>query len=194
MLDASKARPARVAAVLLPAAVSLHESVALLPGTPLARPDGPLPVILPLLATLAAGAVSAGLVSQLLARSFRSGPSRALPVLIAAALIGIFLAQEGSETLLRSGGTGTIEGLFMAVALLVPLALMLGVAVTAALLVVCQAARAIIARVRWRTLGSRKEARPARAAQAGRARRIAIRPLAFGLARRPPPLTGSTYA
>lgn len=194
MLDASKARPARVAAVLLPAAILLHESVALLPGTPLARPDGPLPVILPLLATLAAGAVSAGLVSQLLTRSLRSGPSRALPVVIAAALIAIFLAQEGSEILLRSGGVGTIEALLMVVALLVPLALMLGVAVTAALVVLCQVARALIARVRWRTLGSRKEARCARGAQAGRVRRVAIRPLAFGLARRPPPPAALTYA
>lgn len=191
MFDASKARPVRVAALLLPAAVLLHESVALVPGTPLARPDGPLPVILPLLATLAAGAVSAGLVTKLLPRSFRSGPSRALPVVIAVALIAIFLAQEGSEILLRSGGVGTIEALLMVVALLVPLALMLGVAVTAALLVVCQVARAIIARVRWRAHASRKEARRARGASGGRARRVTIRPLAFGLARRPPPLTAS---
>lgn len=181
----------RIAAVLVPAAILLHESCALMPGAPLARPDGPLPVLLPLLATVAAALLSAGLLSPLLDRSGRSLPSRALPVILAGVLLTIFLAQEGSEVLLRSRGLGTLGAALMGLAILLPLALALGTVVALALMSICRVARAIILGSRPTTAFTRPARGPATAVAAARALVACLQPLAFGLARRPPPLPSS---
>lgn len=176
----------RIAAILVPAAILLHESCSLMPGAPLARPDGPLPVLLPLLATVAAALLSAGLLSPLLRGSGRNVPSRMLPLVVAGSLLTIFLAQEGSEVLLRTRGLGTLGAALTGLAVLVPLALALGSLVALALMSICRVARAII-------LGSRLM--PARRVAQGCVSdlhedgtlSVCLRPLAFGLARRPPP-------
>ena len=100
-------RTLRLAAVLLPASLLLHELAYLLAGGGLLGAHGYLEVAIPLAAALAASLALAACVLPALGVEGEA-PARHAPFALAAALIGVFVFQELAEALLLGGGA---EGL-----------------------------------------------------------------------------------
>lgn len=182
-------RTIRLAAVLIPAALLLHEAAYALAGGSLFGAHGYLEALLPVAIAIAASLAIAALV--LPALGVPGGrPSVHAPFVLAGALLGVFAVQELAEGLLLGGG---VEGLAASASvawLAPPLALLLG-ALASGLLASLERAGETLARPpsrrrpRWRFAfaGSPSPSVPwvPAAACAG---------LAFGFARRPPPAVG----
>lgn len=182
----------RVAAALLPAALVLHEGAYGFAGSREIGAHGYLAAILPLIALVGGSLLMAALLLPALRPRADVGGTAALrPFSIALALITLFAVQEGTEIVLLGGGLGQLVALLASSWLLLPLALLLG-AGGAAIVAALERAGAEIARrlgVCGEPLGHRSRARVPRLRPA-QARRHTFSPLAFGLARRPPPLSG----
>jgi len=176
----------RLLATLPPAALVLHEGAFAISGGGLRASHGYLELAVPLVAALTASAAAAAIIAPLLApqRDPRR-PSRA-PLSLAVALIGIFVFQELVEAVLLGGGLAGLGAALAAAWALPPLALVLG-SCSAALIAGLERTSELILELVGPA--SRPGERPAAAHRppASELGGPAISPLAFGLARRPPP-------
>lgn len=180
-------RTLRLGAVLLPASLVLHELAYSIAGGGLIGAHHYLEVVVPVSVALAASLACAAVILPALGGPGRE-PQPYAPFVICAALLTIFVVQELFEATVMGGGT---EGLLASIQvswLAPPLALALG-ALGAALAVAFDRAGAhLAARITRRT----RPQRPLRRlAPSPRDPRLIHRPgagLAFGFARRPPPL------
>lgn len=178
-------RGLRTAALLLPAALLLHESVYAALGGGIVTTHHYLELAIPLAVTIACSLLLAtALVPSLGAPGRRPGPY--VPLILAAALGGIFAAQELTESLLLGGGADAMFATLSVAWLVPPIALVLGALLTA-LIAHLDRAQARFAEMPFRS--TRRRAASAVAALASRFHRPAPAPrgLRFGFARRPPP-------
>jgi len=178
----------RLAAVLAPSSLLLHDAVYALAGGIDRSVHDYFALLVPVVAVVAAALAAAAIL--LPALGFRAGDDRvrSRPFAIALALIFLFAAQEGAEALLFGGGGVQLAAALAAGWALLPLALIAGV-VGACLIELLERAGTELARL--------LDGRPQRRARPAHAPRPSIfncvtssagSPLAFGLARRPPPL------
>jgi hypothetical protein len=174
----------RLAATLIPAALVLHEGVYALSGGGFGNAHSYYAVVLPVAVTAAAAVALAALLLPLLVGSDRDSRQLA-PLVAAGGLALIFAAQELTEALLVGGGSATLGAALASAWLLPPLALLLGALVVAAVDGLGRAGDLLLALSR-KASGSRR-GRRGRGAALRSAAVPAISPLAFGLARRPPP-------
>lgn len=178
-------RSIRLAAVMMPAALLLHEGAyALHGGGSLAGSHGYLELGLPLVATLAASLALAALILPALGGPGNE-PSPRAPLLLTAALLAIFAGQELVEAGLLGGG---VEGLLASLSvawLAPPLALLLG-ALASALVVALERAGDTLARPSRRR-PRRHPAVVAPVLHSTSVATLACSGLEFGFARRPPP-------
>lgn len=177
----------RLLATLPPAALLLHEAVFAVSGGGLQASHSYLELAVPLVAALTASAAVAAILAPILARPGESCRVGRAPLSLAVALIGIFVFQELVEAVLLGGGLAALAAALAAAWALPALALVLGSA-AAALIVGLQRTSELILRLVGSPAG-----RGGRQPTESRLRDAAIRgsaisPLAFGLARRPPPL------
>lgn len=178
-------RGVRTAALLLPAAMLLHEGVYAVVGGGIVTAHHYLELAIPLAVTIACSLLLAtALVPSLGAPGRRPGPY--VPLILAAALACIFAAQELTESLLLGGGAEAMFAMLSVVWLVPPLALVLGALLTALI------ARLDRVQAQFTEMPARaapRRAAPVVAGLASGAHRPtpAPRGLRFGFARRPPP-------
>ena len=182
-------RTVRLAAVLMPAALLLHEGAyALRGGGSLAGAHGYLELGLPLVAALAASLALAALILPAFGGAGVE-PSPRAPLLLTGALLAIFAGQELVEAVLLGGGADGLLASLSVAWLAPPLALLLG-ALASALILALERAGETLARARPR----RPRLRPAAAGGVPRSAAtvtLACSGLEFGFARRPPPISSS---
>jgi hypothetical protein len=177
----------RLAAVLLPSSLLLHEGVYALAGGIDRSAHDYFSLLVPI---IVAGAVSLAVAALLLpALGFRMGGDRirSRPFAIAAALILLFAVQEGAEALLFGGGTAQLAAATTASWALLPLAFAIGVLGAGAIELLERAGAGI---ARLLNAHRPRHPRPGHASRPAILNRItspASSPLAFGLACRPPP-------
>lgn len=183
-------RVLRLAAVLLPAALLMHEVVYAAAGSGGRASHGYLVYALPAVVALAV-AIALGSVLLPLLVGVRGARSEGLaPLALAGALIAMFAAQETTEGLLLGGGPADLLAALAAGWMLAPLALVLGALASVAARWLERAGDALVSLLRC--------SRPGRARRRHRSRRPTptlrspLAPLAFGLARRPPPSAPAT--
>jgi hypothetical protein len=180
-------RTLRLGAVLLPAALLLHEIAYSIAGGGMIGAHHYLEVVVPLAFALAASLACAALVMPALGRPGR-GPQPYAPFALAGALLAIFVCQELAEATVLGGGMRGLAASLAVSWLAPPLALVLGAIAAGIAVVFDRAGNRIAARFAAR----RRRLRPARARRVPpRDPRLEHRPstcLAFGFARRPPPL------
>lgn len=179
-------RTLRLAAILLPASLVLHELAYALAGGGFVGAHGYLELLVPISVALAASIAFATLVAPSLGAP-GGKPSPFAPFALAGALIGIFVVQELAEAALLGGG---VEGLAASAAvswLAPPIALLLG-ALASGLIVALERTGQLLATPprRDRTGIPRTPTAPLAPAdpEIGAA---ACTGLSFGFARRPPP-------
>jgi len=178
-------RATRLAAVLLPAALVLHEGVYGLAGGGLAGAHDYLEVVVPLAAALAASLALAALALPALGMA-GSAPRPQAPFALAAALLGIFAVQELAEATVLGGGASGLPASLAAAWLALPLALLLGALSTAAIAWLERTGERlrVVPTGLWlprrSAVGLAPPARPDLSP-------LACDGLAFGFARRPPP-------
>ena len=182
-------RTIRLAAILLPAALLLHELAYVIGGGGMIVAHHYLEIVVPLGGALAVSLAVAALVLPSLGSS-GGGPQLHAPFVLALALIGIFVGQEATEAVLMGGG---LEGLAASAAvawLAPPLALLLG-ALTSALVAWLERTGELLATPRSKgRAGKTWTASPAPAGPS--VPDLACSCLAFGFARRPPPAAIAT--
>jgi hypothetical protein len=118
-------RTIRLAAILLPAALLLHELAYAVAGGGMLGAHHYLEVAVPVAGALAASLALAALLLPVLGVS-GSTPERHAPFAIALALAGIFVVQELIEAFVLGGGMQGLAASLAVAWLLPPLALMLG--------------------------------------------------------------------
>jgi hypothetical protein len=177
---------ARALAVLLPAALLLHETVYLLGPAAAPGPHGYLATAAPFAAAAAVLLALLTLCAPALGAGRSAAPPGRLPLLLAGVLAATFATQELVEVTLLGGGAEAAAAALAAGWALPPLALGFGAACAALFVRLGDAAEAIARRLAVRRRGPRR--RPVSLPRPPAAMRTPPRPLAFGLARRPPPL------
>lgn len=178
-------RTLRLGAVLLPASLLLHELAYSIAGGGLIGAHHYLEVVVPLAVALATSLACAAVALPALGGPGRE-PQPYAPFALAAALLTIFAVQELFEAVMGGGVEGLIASIQVSW-LAPPLALALG-ALAAALAVLFDRAGAHLAAHLTRTPRQRRRRRlvvPPR--DPGLSHRLGAG-LAFGFARRPPPL------
>jgi hypothetical protein len=186
-------RPALLglAAVLLPSALVLHETVYAVTGqAATADQHGYLAHALPLIGAGAGSLAVAALLLPVLGLGQRGERTRLRPFSIALALIALFGVQESVEAFALGGGIAQLAAAFVAGWLLLPASIALGAVGATAIEWLERAgnglARLLAPRRPGPVRGAPHPPAPSRPpASLGR-----LSPLAFGLARRPPPLAG----
>jgi hypothetical protein len=177
-------RAVRLAAILLPAALLLHELAYLVGGGGLVAAHHYLDVLVPVGAALAVSLAVAALVLPSI--TSRSGaPQPHAPFVLALALLGIFIAQEAAEAALLGGGLDGLAASAAVAWLAPPLALLLG-ALTSALVAWLDRTGELLAtplapRGHSQSVVTAPDPRQPHVAA------LACAGLAFGFARRPPP-------
>lgn len=176
-----------VAAVLLPSALVLHETVYALAGPAPAVSHGYLSQALPLVGAAAASLAIAALLLPALGLGGRGERTRLRPFSIALALVATFVVQESIEAFALGGGVSQLASAFAAAWLLLPASIALGAVGAAAIEWIERGGDGLA-----RLLGARRRPVARRARRLVRSRRTGVAlprlsPLAFGLARRPPP-------
>lgn len=182
-------RPGKIgiAAVLLPSALVLHETVYGITGSAPAVSHGYLAHALPLIGAAAASLAIAALLLPALGLGGDGDRSRFRPFSIALALIAMFAVQESVEAFALGGGISQLASAFAAAWLLLPVSIGLG-AIGATAIEWIERGGETLARI----LGVRARPVVRGARRLARRRRDGIAlprlsPLAFGLACRPPP-------
>lgn len=181
-------RTLRLAAIILPAALLLHEGAyALAGGGLIGGVHGYLELAIPLGTAFAASlAIAAILLPALGVR--RESSERWAPFALAGALAAVFVAQELAEAALMGGGWNGLVASLAVSWLVPPLALVLG-ALASALVISLDRAGELLA-----DLACREDVRSAPVGtiwQPGRSPFVpaaACAGLSFGAARRPPPV------
>jgi hypothetical protein len=178
-------RALRIGAVLLPAALVLHELAYLLAGGGLIGAHHYLQVLVPVAAAGAASMTFASLLIPALGEP--GGESQPFtPFALAGALLGVFVVQELAEATLLGGGAAGLAASLSVAWLAPPLALLLG-ALAGALIVALDRAGRLLAQAPTRP-PSQPRVAPLQLAPVGPSLRpLACRGLSFGFARRPPP-------
>ena len=178
----------RLTALMLPAAIGLHEAAYAVMGGSELGAHGYLETAVPLLIALAVSLTLASVLLPALGRT--NDAARAAPFAIAAGLLCIFFSQELAEALLFGGGWQGFAASAAAAWLAPPLALLLG-GLASALIVPLAKAGDVVAALVGRVAPSRgRAARAVLQPAAPPARRAACSGLRFGFARRPPPRYG----
>lgn len=178
--------PMKLTVAITSAGLLLHEIVFLALGNRFREPGGYEQLLPAALVLLVAAVVSVIVVTPLLKLALARRPGRAMPLLISTLLVAIFLLQEGSE-LLMGGETGALEAA-LSVAAVLPLSLLAGVMASWLMGATYRLARAAVVRALGRHHISRARGVAARSVgPQGLVERATLAPLAFGLARRPPP-------
>jgi hypothetical protein len=178
-------RVARLAAVLMPAALLLHEAAYGLRGGSLLGAHGYLELALPLAVALAASLALAAIVLPSLGAP-GGAPARRAPFALAGALLAIFILQELAEAFLLGGGTTGLAASASVAWLAPPLALLFGALASGLIGSLERTGELLAAPPRRRPA----RLRPALIALLPRTPRIpaaACAGLEFGFARRPPP-------
>lgn len=181
------ARTLRFAAVLLPAALLLHEGAFALSGGGLLTAHSYLHVAVPVAIAIAASLALAALLLPAL-RPDRGGPIREeAPLWIAGALVAIFVVQELTEALVLGGGASGLAASLAASSTLLPLALVIGLIGARLLELLDRSSRRIAA-----LLATPSQPLPSAAPVLGPTGQAPARPLlptdlSFGFSRRPPP-------
>jgi hypothetical protein len=178
-------RALRIGAVLLPAALLLHELAYVLAGGGLIGAHHYLQVLGPL---AAAGAASMAFASLLIPALGEPGsePQPFTPFALAGALLGVFVTQQLAEAPPRGGGAAGLAASLSVAWLAPPLALLLG-ALAGALIVALDRAGRLLAKPPALP-PSHPRVAPVQLAPTGPSLRpLACRGLSFGFARRPPP-------
>lgn len=185
VLKRSMASPTMLTSLLVAAALLAHRLAGLVPCASLGG-DGVFPALAPLVAVGIAGAAFAWLIMRALNQILARDSVMSLAALICLALVGLFLVQEGSETLLRTGGLAGFETLALQLGVLVGLAAGLGVLIATGIVLVCTAVRAMTGA--WPpAVNPHRETDPPMPVLAATPSRLELLLLAFGLARRGPP-------
>jgi len=176
----------RLLAALPAAALLLHQAAFAISGGGLRASHGYLELAVPLLAALTASAAAAAILAPLLARPADDRHGGRAPLALAGALVGIFAFQELAEAVLLGGGLAGAGASLAAAWAVPPLALVFG-SCAALLIVGLERTSELIVRLvgSARRLSGRRSTVPSRPASVVRG--AGISPLAFGLARRPPP-------
>ena len=179
-------RTIRLAAVLMPAALLLHEAAYGLSGGSLLGAHHYLELLLPVAVALAVSLAAAALVLPALGAP-GGAPTRHAPFVLAGALLGIFAAQELVEATLLGGGMEGLAASASVAWLAPPLALLLG-ALGSGLVAALERTGALLADpVAWRSPRLRPGALAPPHPAAPWVPAAACAGLAFGFARRPPP-------
>lgn len=181
----SALRVIRLAAILLPAALLLHELAYLVAGGGLVGAHHYLEVAVPLGGALAASLVLAVLVLPALTTS-GGAPQQHAPFTLALALLGIFTAQELVEAAFLGGGAGGLAASASVAWLAPPLALLLGT-LASALITWLERTGTAIARRRRRGRHADADAHDPSVPACPALSAPACTGLSFGFARRPPP-------
>ena len=184
------ARSVRLAAILAAGAFGLHELRYLIgsggPSTAEHAAHGYMTDLLAPIAVLALAAVLATLIRGTEGAAAERAPLRRRVALFAGALFAVYLGQESLESVLTAGHATIVHALIAGGGwLAAPLAIGLG-ALSALLASALERVEHAIAIAHARRLRSRPPAVRGRALPA-RGLRLIFAPLAFGLARRPPP-------
>jgi len=180
-------RRLRLAAILLPASLLLHELAYVLGGGGLLGAHGYLELLVPISVALVASAGFASLVAPALGAP-GARPQPHAPFALAGALMGIFAIQEIAEAILLGGGAQGISASVAVSWLAPPLALLLG-ALASGLVVSLEHVGQRLA-----TRPVRRHPRVLRSPRAGPVPAVpdlllpAGAGLSFGFARRPPPV------
>ena len=171
-------------ALMLPVALILHETAYLLARSGQCCAGGELTVPMAVAVAMVVGGAWSLVLVPLVARVRSGRNSVAVPAVIAVALLTIFVSQEAMETLLLGDRPAAAQ---TALAFLAPLSVVVGAVGAALARLIYRAASAIVAIVAARRPRSRERRSPNRRARAATRASITAAPLAFGLARRPPP-------
>ena len=179
----------RLAAVLLPSSLLLHDGVYALAGGLDRSAHDYFALLVPIVAAAAASLAAAAIL--LPALGFRAGDDRvrSRPFAIALSLIFLFAAQEGAEALLFGGGATQLAAALAAGWALLPLALALGAAGAGLIELLERAGTGLAQLLEGRRPRPQRPAHSPRPAIFNLVTSRAGSPLAFGLARRPPPLS-----
>ena len=175
----------RLAGALLPAAVILHEAAYAVVGrgAESSTAHGYLAYAIPIGVAAAVALIAAGLLLPVLRCEQRGVPDGRAPLALAAALVGIFFAQEGVEALVLGGGGAAVAAALTVAWLVLPMALTLGLLATRLIALLDSAVRALIISDRFHPSGAARSPRAPLASVSP----TRLSPLAFGLASRPPP-------
>lgn len=179
-------RTLRLGAVLLPASLLLHELAYSIAGGGLIAAHHYLEVVIPLSVALAASLAAAAVVLPALGEPGRE-PQPYAPFALAGALLAIFVVQELVEATILGGGSAGLLASIQVAWLAPPLALALG-AVAAGIAVLFDRAGEKLARRFAQPQRQRRRRRPTAAPRDPVVEHLASAGLAFGFARRPPPL------
>lgn len=178
-------RVLRLAAVLLPSGLLMHEAVYALAGSGDRASHGYLAFALPLIAALAVSVGLASLLLPLLGAAPARRSAGLAPLALAGALVAIFAVQELSEALVLGGGVADLVSALAAAWLLAPLALLFGLLAAAGVHWLDLIGEALWELLRFRDRSAKPRATGSTAPRPPLFARLD--PLAFGLARRPPP-------
>lgn len=181
-------RAARIAAILMPGALLLHQLAYALGGAGIAGPHHYLELLAPLAVAGAASLALGSLLPPALGRDDGS-PQPFVPLALGMALLAIFVAQEAMEATLLGGGAAGLAASLSVAWLAPPLALLLG-ALGAALLLALDRAGRILARAAVATPVAARRPPPAAVPGNPELHSLACSGLGFGFARRPPPRRG----
>lgn len=178
-------RAVRIAAALLPAALVLHEGAYALGGGELTGTHGYLERGAPLIVALVASLLLAALLGPLLGARPNSGPERRAPIALAGSLLAIFFTQELFESLVLGGGTAALTAALAIFWLALPFALVFGTLAAQLIVWLERAGDALAALAAGLPTMPRRDG--SQQPPALLLRSFSPSPLAFGLARRPPP-------
>lgn len=178
-------RAIRLAAALLPSALALHEGAYALGGGEVSGAHGYLAHAAPLVAALAVSLALAALLLPLLGARPGGAPDRRAPFALAGSLLAIFFTQEVFETVVLGGGPAALAAALSVIWIALPFALLFGTLAAQLIVWLERAGDAIAALACGMPLA--RQAAVDSALPAAPARSFAPSPLAFGLARRPPP-------
>lgn len=170
-------------AALAPVALVLHEAAYLLARTGQCCEESELTLPMTIAVSILVGGVWSFVLAPLVGRIREDRRSVAVPIVISLALVTIFISQEAMEGLALQSHPAIAQ---TTIAIVAPLVVLVAVAGTMLARLIYRTVAAIVAIVPAR-IRSHGEVRSPNERDAPVGPPITAAPLAFGLARRPPP-------